>query len=395
VERQRPAGRNRAVPAVYRGHGKADPELLAKKVICIDMIRRIDLYLLKSFFISLVVVSVAVGMTIIVINVVEELRDFIDHDVPLVNIAEYYLYFGGWVLKSFLPMFVLLATLFSVSMLARRNEILALKTSGVSLYRITLPYLITAILLSIGHIYYNEFLYPPANKRRLEIKEFTIEKRSKQALSRVSNIYRQIRPGYFYTIASFNIERRQGRDFKLYKTNRNRLSRIVTAPLLHYRNHRWVARDGVVRTFDSTGESYSDFEEMTLPDIADTPEDFARRIGKPEDMSYNELKGYIDLMKRTGGPYLRETIDLNIKLSYPLATIIVVLISIPFASNPRRGGIAVSIAAGAMISLVYFVLFRILQSAGYNEKIPKELAVWGVNGLFFIIGVAALLKARK
>lgn len=359
------------------------------------MIKRIDLYLLKSFFISLAVVTVAFGLTIIVINVVEELRDFIDHNVPFVNIIEYYMYFGGWVIKSFLPMFVLLATLFSVSMLARRNEILAMKTSGVSLYRITLPYLIIATLLSIGHIYYNEYLYPPANKRRLEIKEFTIEKRSKLTLSRVTNIYRQIRPGYFYTIASFNVDRKRGRDLKLYKTNQNRLSRIITASELYYRNHRWVARDGIVRSFDSTGESYSDFVEMTLPDILDTPEDFAKRIGKPEDMSYDELKAYIDLMKRTGGPYLRESIDLDMKLSYPLATIIVVLISIPFASNPRRGGIAVSIAAGSMISLVYFVLFRILQSAGYNEKIPKEIAVWGINGLFFMIGLVALLKARK
>lgn len=340
------------------------------------MIKRIDLYLLKSFFFSLAVVTVAVGLTIIVINLVEELRDFIDHNVSPTSIIEYYVYFGGWVVKSFLPMFVLLATLFSVSILARRNEILAMKSSGVSLYRLTLPYLVTASLLALGHIYYNEYLYPPANKRRLEIKEFTIEKKSKQALSHVSKIYRQIRPGYFYTIGSFNVDRDEGKDLKVYKTNQNRLSQIITASGVHYRDHRWVARDGVIRTFgDSSGESYSDFVEMTLRDIEDKPEDFAKRIGKPEDMSYDELKAYIDLMKRTGGPYLHESIDLDIKLSYPLASIIVILISIPFASNPRRGGIAVSIAVGALISLVYFVLFRVLQSAGYNEKIPKEMAL--------------------
>jgi len=359
------------------------------------MIKRIDLYLLKSFFLSLTVVAVAVGITIIVINIVEELRDFIDHQVPLLSIAEYYLYFGGWVIKSFMPMFVLLATLFSVSIMARRNELLAMKTSGLSLYRITLPYLLAAILLSLGHLYYNEYLYPPANKRRLEIKEFTIEKRSKQRLKHVSNIYRQIRPGYFYTVANFNIDRAEGRDLKVYRTDQNRLSQIITASTVHYRDHQWLAREGMIRTFDSAGESFSEFAEMTLPDIKDKPEDFSKRIGKPEDMSYDELKSYIELMKRTGGPYLRESIDLAIKLSFPLASVIVVLISIPFASNPRRGGIAVSIAAGALISLVYFVLFRVLQSAGYNERVPRELAVWGVNGLFFVVGLAAMVKAKK
>jgi LPS export ABC transporter permease LptG len=359
------------------------------------MIKKIDRYLLKSFFTSLIVVTLAVGLTIIVINIVEELQDFIDHKVPTSSIIEYYVYFGGWVLKSFFPMFVLLATLFSVSILARRNEILAMKTSGLSLYRITMPYLITAMLLSLGHLYYNEYLFPPANKRRLELKQFTIEKRSKKTLTHVSNIYRQIEPGYFYTIARFNVERQRGRDFKIYKTNENRLNKIITAKEIVYREHRWVARDGIVRTFDSTGESFTEFVELDIPDIEDKPEDFAKRIGKPEDMSYDELKAYIDLMKRTGGPYLQESIDLDIKISYPLASVIVILISIPFASNPRRGGIAVSISVGALISLFYFVLFRVLQSAGYNEKIPKVLAVWGVNGLFFIVGLVSLWRARK
>ncbi|MFQ6007423.1 MAG: LptF/LptG family permease [Candidatus Zixiibacteriota bacterium] len=359
------------------------------------MIKRIDLYLLKSFLLYLIVVTIAVGLTIIVINVVEELQDFIDHKVPLASVFEYYFYFAGWVIKSFLPMFVLLATLFSVSMLARRYEILAMKFSGVSLYRLTLPYFVIATILALGHIYYNEYLYPPANQRRLEIKEFTIEKRSKQARTHVSNIYRQIKPGYFYTIASFNINRQQGSNLKVYKTTQNRLNQIITAAEVSYQDNRWVARKGVVRSFESNRESYTEFAEMTLPDIKDKPEDFAKRIGKPEDMGYEELKSYIDLMKRTGGPHLQESIDLDIKLSYPLTSVIVVLISIPFASNPRRGGIAVSIAAGAIISLVYFVLFRVLQSAGYNEKIPKLLAVWGVNGLFFFIGMIALLKARK
>ena len=46
---------------------------------------------------------------------VEELRDFIDHDVTMLQVLEYYTYFAGWVVRQFVPMFVLLATLFSVS----------------------------------------------------------------------------------------------------------------------------------------------------------------------------------------------------------------------------------------------------------------------------------------
>ncbi len=360
------------------------------------MIKKLDLYLLRHFFVSLFVVIIAIGFTIVIINMIEELRDFIDHKVPILEILEYYAYFGGWVIKAFFPVFVLLATLFSVSILARKNEILAMKASGLSLYRISAPLLWVTLLLVAGHFYYSEYIFPPANKKRLEIKEFTIEKRSAHRYTQVKNIYRQIEPGYFYTIGSFNIDRAEGADLKVYWTKENRLSQIITAERIIYRDFTWEAHKGIVRSFDdSAHESFTQFSTMKLTDIKDTPADLSKKIGKPEDMGIEELRSYIDLMKRTGGPYVRESIDLKFKYSYPVSSFIVLLISIPFASNPRRGGIAVSFAAGALIALVYFVLFRILQSAGYNEKIPAELAVWGVNGLFFLIGVAAMLKARK
>ena len=359
-------------------------------------IKKLDFYLLRFFFVTLFVVTLAIGFTIIIINMVEELRDFIDHQVPLLSILEYYLYFGGWVVKSFFPVFIMLATLFSVSMLARRNEILAMKASGVSLYRITLPFLLVAGLLAYFHFSYNEYIFPPANKKRLEIKRFTIEKKSKDALARIHNIYRQIKPGYFYTITSFNSTRQEGNDFRLYKSEDNRLSQIITSENIFYRDHVWRLENVVIRNFDdSANELFTRQDTLTLFDIKDRPADFARRIGKPEDMGYDELKRYIELMKRTGGPYAREAIDLRMKFAYPITSIIVVLISIPFASNPRRGGIAVSFATGAMLALIYFVLLRMMQSAGYNEKIPQEVAVWGVNGVFLLAGLILMLKAKK
>lgn len=360
------------------------------------LIRKLDLYLLRFFFVALFVTAVAIGATIVVINMVEELRDFIDHQVPIEQILQYYVYFGGWVLKAFFPVFVLLAALFSISILARRNEILAMKASGISLYRISFPLLVLTLLLSLGHFYYSEYIFPPANQKRLEIKEFTIEKRSKVRYRQVTNVYRQIEPGYFYSIATFNADRSEGTDLKVYRTKENRLSQIITASQIYFRDHKWWARDGIVRWFDdSAKETFVEFDTLELADIKDTPYDLSRRLGKPEDMGIVELQDYIDLMKRTGGPYVREAIDLRMKYSYPLSSFIVLLISIPFASNPRRGGVAVSFAAGALIALVYFVLFRVLQSAGYNEKIPQWLSIWGVNGLFLMIGLGAMLKARK
>ena len=358
--------------------------------------KRLDRYLLTYFFMSFVAVTLSIGLTIIVINMIEELPDFIDHDVSIREVLEYYVYFGGWVIRSFVPMFVLLASLFSISMLARRHEILAMKACGLSLYRITTPLLLVTLFIAGGHFYYNEYIFPDMNKRRLEIKNFTIKKRSRASHTNVRNIYRQISPGSFYTLVRFDVDRQAGESFKLYRSAGNRATEIITANKIVYQDFLWQAVDGHRRTFDnSAGAEFSEFDTLIIPDIDDQPDDLARRLGKPEDMGLDELERYIDLMRRTGGPYTRELVDLKTKYSFPLSSFIVVLICVPFASNPRRAGIAVSIAVGAGIALAYFVLFRMLQSAGWNDKIPEDVAAWGVNGLFLVIGLILMWRAPK
>jgi len=360
------------------------------------MIKRLDRYLLTYFFTSFVAVTLSIGLTIIVINMVEELRDFIDNDVSMLQILEYYVYFGGWVIRSFVPMFVLLASLFSISLLARRHEILAMKACRLSLYRITLPLLLVTLLIAAGHFYYNEYIFPAMNKYRLEIKNFTIEKRSRASHTNVRNIYRQISPGSFYTMVRFDVDRQAGESFKLYRSADNRATEIITANKIVYQDFLWQAVTGNRRMFsDSTGAEFLEFDTLIIPDIDDKPEDLARRLGKPEDMGLEELERYIDLMRRTGGPYTRELVDLKTKYSFPMSSFIVVLICVPFASNPRRAGIAVSIAVGARIALAYFVLFQMLQSAGWNDKIPEDVAAWGVNGLFLVVGLFLMWRAPK
>ena len=74
---------------------------------------------------------------------------------------------------------------------------------------------------------------------------------------------------------------------------------------------------------------------------------------------------------------------------------IVILICVPIASNPKRGGIAISVALGTGIAMLYFICFKVTQSFGYNERLHPDLAAWLMNGIFFITGIMKMLKARK
>ncbi len=359
------------------------------------MIKVLDRYLLRYFIASLLMISIGIGILIVAINMVEELRSFIDHEVALMDIAIYYVYFAGWVIKSFLPVFVLLAALTSIGILARRLEILAMKSNGISLYRIAAPLLLFTFILSVAHIYFNEVIFPPGNKKRVEMKEYTIKKRSRADQLRANDLYRQVNPSLFFVIRSYDIPKREGKQIKIYRSEEGRLAELITADKIVYTSRNWMLYNGVRRTFEDTTEQYSTFDSLSAAFIEDKPSDFERPLGHPEDMGYEELQNYIEVMKRTGGPYVRELVDLKFKFSYPFISFIVIFICVPLASNPKRGGIAFSIAFGAGVALLYFVSFKVVQSLGYSEKLSPDMAAWLINGAFLLIGFTIMWRAPK
>jgi len=359
------------------------------------MMKIIDRYILRYFLSSLLLITLAIGLLIVAINMVEEISSFIDNDIPLLTIVEYYTFFAGWILKSFLPVFVLLASLTTIGILARRNEILALKASGMSLYRIAAPLLLLTFLLSLGHIYYNEMIFPEANKKRVEMKEYIIRNRSQRARQNSYNIYRQVNQNFFFTINTYNKSAMEGKDIKLYRSEKNKLIELITSNRIKFGSNGWMLYNGVRRIFTDTSESYVTFDSLSASYIEEKPSDFERPLGKPEDMGYVELKRYIDIMKRTGGVYTRELVDLKFKLSFPFASFIIILISVPIASSPKRGGVAISFALGAGIALIYFVSFKVIQSFAHNGLLDPDIAAWSINAFFLVVGLSIMLRARK
>lgn len=359
------------------------------------MLKTIDRYILQKFFTALIVVTAAVIILIVAINLVEKLRDFVDNDVPTSEILLYYIYYSGWALKSFLPVYIFLAGLFTVGAMARSNELMAIRAAGISLWRFTAPLLITTILISGLHFYYSEFIFPPANKRRVEIKEFSIEKRSRSSVINRHNLYRQISDSAYYIIDLYSVPDRRGSGIKLFRRDRNTLGEFITANEMNFVSGGWVLIDGAHRVFDTAGETFTTFDTLPVPIIQDQPSDFERRLGNPEDMGYRELEYYIGLMKRTGGPYLAELVDLKVKMSFPFTSVVVILLCVPLAANRRAGGIAAPMASAAGLILVYFVAFKVTKALGAHGYLDPDWAAWSVNGSFTVIALAMNYFTRK
>jgi lipopolysaccharide export system permease protein len=359
------------------------------------ILRTIDRYLLARFVTSLFVAISTIVVVALIIDVIENLEKIVDNAATARDVFKYYLYFIPYVYKITVPAGVLLGGLFSVGLLARHNEVLAMKSLGVSLYRMATPLLIFSFLFSCFNFWFNEYVLPGANKERVRIKSGEIEKK-KQAGSVRFNLSMQGENGFIFHFAKYRPGKiTEAEDVLVQRFVEDSLKETFRGDKMIYLGGRWIVYNGVHRTFGEEGESFVKFDSLILKEVRERPEEFERYRGKPDEMGYEELRGYINMLKKTGYAYTRELVDLKIKLSFPFTSFIVMLVCIPIAANPKRSGVAMSFAIASGISLLYFVIFKVTQSLGYSGKLSPNVAAWSINAVFLLIGLAVFLRSRK
>ena len=140
---------------------------------------------------------------------------------------------------------------------------------------------------------------------------------------------------------------------------------------------------------------YTTFAERVQDGWSETPEDFIRGQKRPEEMSYGELDQLIQNVERGGGDVQGYLVDLNLKIAFPSAGLIIVLLGGALASHLRRGGVAVGFALSIGICFVYWGLLRFTQAFGHAGLLDPMAAAWGANALFCLLALILLVRAPK
>jgi lipopolysaccharide export system permease protein len=357
--------------------------------------RILDRYVGGKFLSAAAFSVLAFLIIFVVVDVIERLDTFIDKNVPVLTVVQYYILYAPYIVILTLPVAMLLASLFSVSALSRHQELTAMKAAGVSLYRILMPLFLLAFLVSLLCMLFGEFLIPYTNGKKDHIWSTQIKKRSPQAGLIQRDIYLQGSDGLIYYVREFDGRQQMGKNVLLQRYEDEHLITRIDAHEMVWKDSVWVFRDGLARQFVGQEEILTPFVELRRPDLKERPEDFLRKQKNPEEMNYQELSRYIRHVERSGGETQRERVDLYLKIAFPFATFIIVLFGAPLASSPRRSGAAVSFGISLSICFIYYSFLRLGQALGYKGSLPPALSAWMGNIIFGVAGVFVLWKAKK
>lgn len=357
--------------------------------------KKLDLYIIRKFlgtffFSILLIITICV-----VFDVSERLEKFIQNEAPLkAVIVDYYLNFIPYFANLFSSLFTFVAVIFFTSKLAYNTEIIAMLSSGISFRRIMRPYLISAGIIAIMSFMLSSYIIPHSNRVRLDFYHTYIKKKY---VNKEKNIHRQIKPGVFIYMSSYNARSNTGYDFAMDEFQDKKLVKKLNSSRIKWDDNKntWTISRYRIRTIDG------DTETMEKGKALDTllnfkPTEFSRGADIKEEMTTPQLNDYIDQQIMRGSSNVNEfKIEKYKRFASAFATFILTFIGAALASRKVRGGMGLHLGIGLGLSFTYIMFMQVSTVFATNGNMSPLLAVWMPNIIFAIIAVVLYRKAPK
>lgn len=358
----------------------------------------IDRYMVRGFLGPFIWCVLLFNVMAIIIDIFSFIDDIVKYKIPGASIAAFYVYYTPTIFIQVTPMAVLLSTIFVLSNLNKNNEITAMKSSGISLWRILSPILIIGFIISSVIFVVNDRVIPTSSKiaNYIRTEELEKEKRSGNQARIVKNVAVYGTGNRILFARSYDTEKKILSDVIIHEHDtKENLTSKITAQSGIWTGDNWKFNKVIIYKIDNAGRILSDpdfYNEKVVP-LKEKPRDFATREWRSEYLSYKDLRRYINNFRGSGIRLVKNLmVDLQYKLAFPLISFVIILIGAPFAIITTRGGVLIGIGMSIVIGLLYYAFIAIFIAFGKAGILPPIASAWLGNVLFAALGVYLVNK---
>jgi len=358
----------------------------------------LDVYVIRGWLFYLLLLVVAFTGVYIVFDFFQILGDVVRNHIAPRVVVDYYRYLTPQIIFTMLPLSVLVASLVSFGLLAKTNQVTAIKSAGVSLYRISLPVLLAAAILSAGMFILEDQYLPALNKQQDALRN-QIKGRPAQTYYRPDRQWIFGESSRIYNYSFFDPDRNVFANLSAFEFDPHtfQMKRRIFAKRAFWEEHlqRWILEDGWSRDFDRDRVvSYLPYAVATFDELSEQPPYFKKEVKTSEQMSALDLRDYIRELSQSGFDVVRLSIQLYRKFSYPVMTLIVGLLGIPFAFSMGRKGALTGVTVSIGIAIVYWSSSSLFEAIGNLHQLPPAMAAWSPDVLFGLGGIYFLLRIK-
>jgi len=353
-------------------------------------------YILKEFFRAFATALSGISVVYLCIDFLQKADDFIKFKATFSQVARYFLFNLPSIITPSIPIAALIATLLSLGALSRYNEIVAMRSSGISLGRIVLPVIAGGLLISAFGFINNELIMPTYVAKANYIRNVEIEKKQRPVMFRRNKLWLRGPDNSIANIAFVSPDRNEMFGLNIFKLNKDFTvrERILAGSLL-WEDGAWRLKKSMVyvQNGDMVTTRPADDE---VYNIVETPADLNMIVKSSEEMSFAELWDYVRRIKNSGYKATREEMALYSKISFPFASLLMVMIATPLSlQRVRSGGAGKGIAIAVFISFAYWGLLSIGTALGRSGALPPLTASWLANVLFSLYACVMMIRMHR
>ncbi len=354
----------------------------------------IDRYVTKEIIKHFAIVLMASIGIYLSVDFFENVDKFINAGLPVSQILIFFQLKLPLITAQITPVGILLAVLITFGMMNKNNEIIALKSGGMSGYHFLRPILFLGLLISVSLFFLSEILVPitisKANEIwRRDVKNYTLTSTQK-------NIWFKGRHSISH-ISYFNPKDQTISGITLnYFDQQFRLTRRVDAAKGKFIQGQWVFYNTMEQVLNPNTGSYDvEFQDEKVEDIDFLPEDLQRVAKKSEEMNFQELYQYVQDVEAEGYDATPYRVDFHGKFALPFACLILCIIAIGITLRKNSSqGLSVTIIYGITVVFLYWISQSFCLSLGYGGILPPIIAAWTANFIFACFAGFNLLNAE-
>ncbi len=362
--------------------------------------RILDAYVIREFLNMFILVLASFVMLMLVFTFFELVGDILRNHIPLTTVGDYLFNLSPSMLYAITPLAVLISVLVTFGLLNRNSEIIAMKATGISLYRLVIPIVSIAAILAVALFLFDEFYLPQANRKQEALRS-TIKGRPPQTFLHPEEkwIFGQPHsgePGRIFYYQFFDPDANEFANLSIFEFDPATfaLSRRIFAARVFWDSKvgTWRFVNGWERDIEGNNTRYSEFTGTSFAEIHEDPGYFKKENLQSQEMNFGQLNSYIKDLRQSGFDTMRLRVALWHKLAYPLIAIVMAVLAIPFALSMGRRGSLTGIAVAISVALAYWVVDGLFGAMGNVNYLPAALAAWSPDILFGLAGGYLLLR---
>ncbi len=358
----------------------------------------LDRYVIRLYLGILLLVVLSGVCLYIVADLTQIVDEILKHRVPRGVVLDYYKFLTLQIVYEISPVMVLVATLITFSLLSRSNEITALKSLGTSLYRLSLPAIAATLLVVLASIYLQSEILPATNQRVAQTKDRIMGRDVVRTYRRADRQWLFGQGRFIYNYLRYDRDQAELQRLQVFRFDPvdYHLTGRLVADRVRHRDGRWLFDHGWGRSFDAAQltTEYLKFAEPLVVDFPESPEYFESELRPPEQMRFQQLKAYIEELRGSGQVVPELEVELHKKLSFPMISLVMALVALPFAFRLGRQGALYGIGLSIVIGIAFYTTFVLFTTLGETAVLPPLVAVWSPNLVFGLLAVYLFLGVR-